>query len=245
MSFSEWILTNGENLQFVLCEGVTMKMTRIEKRFVNDAGHSRRVAEQAAGRLRHLPIQRGWRYLDVGCGTGAGALHVADAFGVQVVGVVVDPNQIQLARQAAGGRCDVVFLAADATRLPFEDDRFHIVATNKTTHHIPRWRAALGEMERVLMPGGYLIYEDLKAPLWLAAVLRPVVGRAAGVFTRDDLERSFAELHLHGIYKSTEWLHYEAVFTRRDREGIDACGARALRSQRGGGRPGRFEGDGR
>ena len=39
-----------------------MRMTRIEKRFVNEVGHSRRVAEEALRRLHHVPVQRGWLY---------------------------------------------------------------------------------------------------------------------------------------------------------------------------------------
>ena len=35
-----------------------MRMTGIEKRFVNDIGHSRRVAEAAVRRLRHVPVHR-------------------------------------------------------------------------------------------------------------------------------------------------------------------------------------------
>ena len=78
-----------------------MQMTSLEKRFVNNPGHSRAVAEEAVRRLRHLPVQSSWSYLDVGCGNGAAALAIADAFGVHVVGVDVDPQQIALARAAA------------------------------------------------------------------------------------------------------------------------------------------------
>jgi ubiquinone/menaquinone biosynthesis C-methylase UbiE len=53
-------------------------MTRVEKRFVNDMRHSRSVAEAAVRRLRHVSVDQGWSYLDVGCGNGAAALLVAD-----------------------------------------------------------------------------------------------------------------------------------------------------------------------
>lgn len=152
--------------------------------------------------------------MDVGCGNGMAALHVAETFGLPVAGVDVDPEQSRLARQAAEGRRDVAFLPADATHLPFEDGRFDIVATNKTTHHIPRWRQALGEMERVLRPGGYLIYSDLTFPTWLATRLRAVLGGRAGVFTGDDLDRAFAALGLESVYKAARWHSYEAVFVK-------------------------------
>jgi ubiquinone/menaquinone biosynthesis C-methylase UbiE len=191
-----------------------MKMARLEKRFVNRPGHSLRVANRAVQRLRRLSLVPGWSYLDVGCGNGAAALHVADAFDVSVVGVDVDPEQIRLAQQRAEGRRDVVFLHADTTCLPFADGRFDIVATNKTTHHISPWRQAVAEMARVLRPGGYFVYSDLTVPAWLAMHLRPVLGGRAGVFTGDDLDRAFAALRLQRIHKTTSWHSYDAVFVK-------------------------------
>jgi ubiquinone/menaquinone biosynthesis C-methylase UbiE len=186
-------------------------MTRIEKRFVNDSRHSRRVAEAAVRRLRHLGVDRGWSYLDVGCGNGAAALLVADSFGMRVVGVDIDPQQIALARAAAGDRAGVLFMTADATCLPFEDGRFDIVASSKTTHHVPRWSSALSEMRRVLKPQGYLVYADLKAPPSLAWVTKRLA-RHAGVFTEADLDHSLASLQrVHG---RAGWLHYEAILRK-------------------------------
>jgi ubiquinone/menaquinone biosynthesis C-methylase UbiE len=186
-------------------------MTGLEKRFVNESGHSRKVAEEAVRRLRHLPVRREWSYLDVGCGNGAAALLVADRFGMRVVGVDVDPRQIALARAAAGDRTGLLFMTADATHLPFDEGLFDVVATSKTTHHVPRWSSALAEMRRVLKPNGYLVYADLKAPSWLAWVLKPFAGYA-GVFTGADLDRSFASLQ--PVHRDTGWLRYEAVFQK-------------------------------
>jgi ubiquinone/menaquinone biosynthesis C-methylase UbiE len=193
-------------------EAAVMRMTRFEKRFVNNNGHSRRVAEEAVRRLRRLPVARGWSYLDVGCGNGAAALLVAETFGVRVVGVDVDPQQIALARGAAADRADALFATADATRLPFADGLFDIVATNKTTHHVPQWPLALAELRRVLKSQGYLVYADLTAPSWLAWVLKPFAGET-GVFTGADLDRSFASLT--PVHRHTGWLHYQTILQKR------------------------------
>jgi ubiquinone/menaquinone biosynthesis C-methylase UbiE len=188
-----------------------MRMTGIEKRFVNGIGHSRSVAEEAVRRLCHVRVHRGWSYLDVGCGNGAAALLVAKTYGVRVVGVDVDPDQIAAARNRTGDRTDVLFATADATCLPFEDARFDVVASYKTTHHVPQWSSALAEMRRVLKPHGYLVYADLKAPSWLAWGLKPLAGHA-GVFTGADLDRCFASLR--PVYTRTGWLHYEAILQK-------------------------------
>jgi ubiquinone/menaquinone biosynthesis C-methylase UbiE len=62
----------------------------------------------------------------------------------------------------------------------FDDAEFDIVATNKTTHHIPEWKAVLAEIVRVLKPGGYFIYGDLVVPSWLARLGRSPAGGLAG-----------------------------------------------------------------
>ena len=90
----------------------------------------------------------------------------------------------------------------------FEEGRFDVVATNKTTHHVRRWSAALAEMRRVLKPHGYLLYADLKAPSWLAWVLKPLAGHAP-VFTGADLDGWFASLQ--PVHRRTGWLYYEAI----------------------------------
>ncbi|MEZ5354351.1 MAG: class I SAM-dependent methyltransferase [Bryobacteraceae bacterium] len=159
-----------------------MNMSALEKRFVNAEGHSRSVANLFERRLRHIPdVSPGMRYLDVGCGNGAAAARMATAFGLEVTGVDADPEQVRLARAAANDirlgavRGSVRFEEARVERLPFPDEAFEIVGTNKMTHHVPDWSAAIAEMARVLARGGYLVYGDFVFPEWLARLGRRVV----------------------------------------------------------------------
>lgn len=190
-----------------------MKMGLFEKRLVNAAAHSRHVAEHAVGRLRHVPLHGGRRYLDVGCGNGVATLHVAGTLGLRAVGVDLDPDQIARARRAAGTRTDVSFAIASATQLPFATASFDIVATNKTMHHVPEWGQALDELKRVVAAGGYLVFADLYVPASLAPLLRRASGHVAGLFTRHDLDRCF--VGLRDVHRRAGWLHYEAVFVKR------------------------------
>lgn len=50
-----------------------MRMTAIEKHFVNSLEHALQVADHAQQLLDRIDIEAGWRYLDVGCGVGATA----------------------------------------------------------------------------------------------------------------------------------------------------------------------------
>ena len=113
----------------------TMKMSQLEKLFVNSPVHSREVATQAARRLRLLPIQPHQTYLDVGCGNGAAALQIADEYDLDVTAIDIDPKQIRLARQSARGQHRIDFLVGDATRLPFDDARFDLVGTKNDSPH--------------------------------------------------------------------------------------------------------------
>ena len=187
-------------------------MSAFEKRFINSTAHGRRVAEHAVRRLRHVPIEAGRSYLDVGCGNGLATIHVADTLRLRAVGVDVDAAQIAAAQQAAGSRTGVSFMTASATELPFDSGQFDIVFTNKALHHVPEWQQAIEELKRVIAPGGYVVFADLNVPAALARLLRRTVGHAAGIFTRRDLDRGFSGLH--DLHRNAHWLHYEAVFRK-------------------------------
>lgn len=92
------------------------------------------------------------RLLDVGCGGGAHALAFAE-HGWSVTGVDVSAAQLELARQRG---VDVV--EADAAELPFEDASFDAAVSLFTHTDVEDFAAVLGEVARVLRPGGQLVY---------------------------------------------------------------------------------------
>lgn len=76
-----------------------MKMSNLEKQFVNSPSHSRQVSHQADRLLKLTQFNAGQNYLDVGCGNGAAPIYVAQKYQLNVTGIDVDPDQIKLARQ--------------------------------------------------------------------------------------------------------------------------------------------------
>lgn len=95
------------------------------------------------------------RALDVGTGTGAGALEIAKRFhGAEVVGLDVSPAMLEEARRIAPG---VEFVEGDASSLPFEDGEFDLVAH---ANMIP----FLDETARVLRPGGWTVHAFSAGP---------------------------------------------------------------------------------
>jgi SAM-dependent methyltransferase len=115
--------------------------------------------------FQKLHLKPGNRVLDAGCGTGR---HVCEAFragGVDVVGIDLKwedlckaATTLYLMREAEGGgqgRC--LISRADVTTLPFRDGVFDAVICSEVLEHLADNRAAIGELVRVLKPGGNLV----------------------------------------------------------------------------------------
>lgn len=191
-----------------------MKMGKLEKLFVNSDGHSQTVGQHAEKLLGYAQVQPGQCFLDVGTGNGYVPIHLSRHYGLNVTGVDIDPEQIELARANSQGMGGLRFLTLDGTRLPFEDGEFDVVFTNKVTHHIPNWQEAFQEMVRVVKPGGSFIYADLVYPQALATIGASIAGKKAGFPTRDTVKALLTRYHMSTIYESKSPLHFEGVYRR-------------------------------
>jgi SAM-dependent methyltransferase len=103
-----------------------------------------------------LDPQPGGRYLDVGTGTGADALACAKRFDVDVVGV--DSSHAMIDEATRRGLTEAVL--ADAHSLPFHAESFDGARADRTLQHVADPVAALGEMVRVVKPGGSIVVVD-------------------------------------------------------------------------------------
>jgi len=95
--------------------------------------------------------------LDVGCGTGALTLDLAQISQGNVVGVDIDPEKLEEANRALSGVSNVTIQEADACDLPFDDETFDLVHFQLVLMHIKDQQKAIIEMVRVLKPGGILL----------------------------------------------------------------------------------------
>ncbi len=105
------------------------------------------------------------RILEVAIGTGRDLPHYpADA---TVTGIDLSPAMLAIARQRAAdlGR-EVDLREGDAERLPFPDGSFDTVVCALSLCSIPDPAAAVGEMARVLVPGGQLLLLDHIGSTW-------------------------------------------------------------------------------
>jgi demethylmenaquinone methyltransferase/2-methoxy-6-polyprenyl-1,4-benzoquinol methylase len=132
---------------------------------VMTAGLHHRWRERAADRAELIA---GDSALDVCCGTGDLALELAGrvAPGGHVVGCDFSEPMLDLAREKASerGAGGVRFEWADALSLPYDAGRFDAVTVGFGVRNLANLERGLGEMARVLRPGGRLVVLEITQP---------------------------------------------------------------------------------
>jgi cyclopropane fatty-acyl-phospholipid synthase-like methyltransferase len=181
--------------------------------------------------------------LDVGCGLAAPALRIARRCGCRVTGVNISREQVRQARELiADHRLSdrVVVQRGDARALDFADASFDAIVCLEAAGDICVTEAdktgLVGELFRVLRPGGHVGFSDL--------ALREGVSRAEDRDVRAVLYHSAAELvtdwpaifvgqgfrviECRDIISDTlpTWEHVRAVYQGRNGEVIRRYGRR-------------------
>jgi demethylmenaquinone methyltransferase/2-methoxy-6-polyprenyl-1,4-benzoquinol methylase len=131
-------------------------------------GLHRAWKDALVSRLRPPRSERAFSLLDVAGGTGDVAFRAVEAGGRKVRATVADVNADMLAVGSArarahdlGGRID--FVEANAEALPFPDKGFDAVTVAFGIRNVPRIERALGEICRVLKPGGHFLCLEFSA----------------------------------------------------------------------------------
>ena len=133
----------------------------------------------------------GDRALDLACGTGDISFEIAER-GARVIGLDITARMIEIARAKRRiGRARAVFLVGDMMSLPFPDGRFDVATVGYGIRNVPTIDIALGEIYRVLTPGGRVLSLDFNRPpnpmiraVYLAYLT--VVGSALGLVLHRD-----------------------------------------------------------
>jgi ubiquinone/menaquinone biosynthesis C-methylase UbiE len=100
---------------------------------------------------------RGKRLLEIGVGAGTDHLQWAraglDCYGVDLTDAAIETTRKHLAHYGLGSKLQ----RTDAERLPFEDGFFDLVYSWGVIHHSESPGRIIGEVRRVLKPGGRFI----------------------------------------------------------------------------------------
>lgn len=182
-------------------------------------GQDRRWRRRAAQLAR---LEAGDRALDVCTGTGALAVELRRRVGPagEVVGVDFTPRMIELAQRSRPG---ISFRVADACHLPFGDREFDAAAIAFGIRNVASPLEALGEMHRVVRPGGrVVVLEFSQVHPGLAAAYswygRVVIPRLAGALLGEDRAYRYLTESIAGFPAPATvsgWLHQAGLLPLR------------------------------
>ncbi|HEX2034847.1 MAG TPA: methyltransferase domain-containing protein, partial [Chloroflexota bacterium] len=119
--------------------------------------------------LRLLPDVAGSRVLDLGCGTGHLAFHLAEAGAAEVVALDVSERMLSLA-QAERAHPRVTYRLESMEGAVFPAERFELVVSSLAFHYVHDYHELVGRIARWLVPGGVLVFST-EHPIFTARAL--------------------------------------------------------------------------
>ena len=105
-------------------------------------------------------VRPGSDILDIGCGMGAGSLHLAKTYHANVTGITISEVQLEMANKAAAAdHLNVKFLLMDAEMMDFQN-QFDLLWCVESISHFDRLEEFFASAARLLKPGGTLAIID-------------------------------------------------------------------------------------
>jgi tocopherol O-methyltransferase len=147
---------SGESLGFHL--GLSDDPTPITIREDLD----RAIAEMNVYLAKRAGVQPNCRVLDAGCGVGGSAIWLARELQASVVGITLDPGQVELARNFAEqqGVTGVAFEVMDFAETAFPERSFDVVWNLESLSHCGDPFAYLSHVHELLREGGRFTCAD-------------------------------------------------------------------------------------
>jgi len=154
-----------------------------------------------------LPVSRGDRILDAGCGTGLLTLALLRAvrFPVSITALDLSSTSVVAARKSLyyspGRKRDVTFTQGNLLCLPFADESLDLVVTSGALEYV-NLADGLNELARVIAPGGHLLHFPVHPSV--IGVLLEIMFRFKSHpprLVKDETEKHFRIVHQYHFAK--------------------------------------------
>jgi ubiquinone/menaquinone biosynthesis C-methylase UbiE len=100
--------------------------------------------------------------VEIGCGRGGGLFYITKTFlPASAIGVDLDKLAVAFSNSHYG-LDNLTFLQGNAQSLRLEDNSCDIVINVESSHRYLDMKAFLGEVNRILRPGGYFLFTDFR-----------------------------------------------------------------------------------
>jgi ubiquinone/menaquinone biosynthesis C-methylase UbiE len=110
-----------------------------------------------------LKLLSAGRVLDVATGSGQFILFLIETLKkyAEIIGIDTSEKSAAAFAGAFKDKQNIRFLQMDASKMDFPGTSFDIVCISNSLHHMPELDLVLGEMKRVLRPGGHFIVAEM------------------------------------------------------------------------------------
>ncbi len=192
----------------------------MEKKFVNSKNHGQRNIDLYERLYQKIDFTGVKDVLEIGCGAGILASHLNEKYGLDVTGIDVDPEQIELAKEYQEKKENLQFMVTDATKLSFsEEESYDLAISTYVMHHIGNWEEVLTEIKRVVRPKGFYIFYDMAYSKFIVKIFRPIA-KNYGVYTAQDIKGFLEENNFKVLYEEKQkhfiFNNYIFVFQKFD-----------------------------
>ncbi len=189
-------------------QAVADSFSKAAKSYESAAFLQKEVASRLLERLELMNIKPK-QILDAGCGTGYCSRILNKRFSkAKTTGVDLAPGMIEYAKKQNSLFNKVDYQVADLEQLPFETNQFDLVFSNLTLQWLIASENVYQELNRVLKPGGLLIFSSL-GPDTLIELKQSWQQVDSGVHVND-----FIDMHIVG--DRVHAAHFENTVMDRD-----------------------------